>query len=122
MAYKYDPSRNNGNDNRNYLKHRHNLRPLNKFGNVSNAYGTLDAHVCVLFDAGFTYKHAVKLALKDRLQGTYNYHVPPYSYHDSVELINNVVSTVRDIVENQRIAYEHELLPAHRDYAVSWGA
>lgn len=120
MSYK---NNNSGTyDKRNFLKRRNNLGVTKKFGNVSNAYGTLDAHVCVLIDAGFTYKHAVKLALKDRLQGTYNYHVPPYSYHDSTKLYENIVSTTRDIIDNQRIAYEHELIPAHRDYAVSWGA
>ena len=109
-------------DNRNFLKRRNNLGVAKKFGSVSNAYGTLVEHVSVLIDAGFTYRHAVKLALKDRLQGTYNFHVPPYSYHDSEELFTNIVSTAKDIIENQRVAYEHNLCPVHRDYAASWGA
>ena len=85
-------------------------------------YGTLEDHVSVLINAGFTYKHACKLALKDRLKGTYSYHVPPYSYHNADELYKNIRDTSADIIESQRIAYEANLTYAHRDYAVSWGA
>ena len=108
-------------DRRNFLKSRHKLeleKNLIKIG----VYGTLIDHVSVLIDAGFTYKHACKLALKDRLKGTYSYHVPPYSFHNADELYKNIRDTSADIIENQRIAYEANLTYAHRDYAVSWGA